>query len=247
MPTGCASISLPYASTTSRAIGAEERVRDDVGKVVVGVRKLDAKRMAVDRFEVRELRVVVELARLLRLRGEGVEPFDLAIQQERVRRAVRRIGEAHERVHEILRDKLARRALERGVGREVDALAKAERVGTAAVGDLGHRLRHHGHELGRPREVVVGKKPLENGLQHRRGVVVRDAYRVEAGLGSLEREPDDLAGIRLGQRRGGTDREQEDGGYAADHVTGPRKTAAHTIDSTTETILLLPEKQILLF
>ena len=57
------------------------------------------------------------------LRGELVQADDLAFEQERVRRAVLRIHEPHVRVDEVLRDELALLALERRIGREVDALA----------------------------------------------------------------------------------------------------------------------------
>ena len=174
----------------------ERDVRGDEQEVVVGLLEPEAQRVAVDDLDPRDLRVVVELPALLRRRGVLVQPDDLALEQERVRGPVLRIQEPEIRVDDVLRDELALLALEHRVRREVDALAQLERVGLAVVGDLRHRLGQHRDELRRPREVIVGQQPLEDALEHRRGIEIRDPHRVEAVLARGEAYVQDLVRVR---------------------------------------------------
>ena len=183
---------------------AERRVRHHEGKVVVGPREPHAQRVAVDGLEVGQLRVVVEPAAFLRRGRQRVEAADLALEHERVRRAVRRVEEPHERVDEVLRGQLARDALERRVGREQDAAPQPERVGPAVVRHLGHRLGRHRHEARGAREIVVREEPVEDGLEDDRRIVVRHADGIEAGLGGVERHAEDLRGV--GGGHAGADR-----------------------------------------
>jgi hypothetical protein len=91
-------------------------VRDRVVEQVVGRGQADDQRVRVRRLEAADLRVVVELAGLLRLRDQRVEALDLALDHERPRRAVLRIGVALDDVREVAGDELALAALERGSG-----------------------------------------------------------------------------------------------------------------------------------
>ena len=121
---------------------ARRLVREHVREVVVGLLQADAQRVAVDGLESRDLRVVVELAAvLLRLLGQFVEADDLAFEQPRPRRMDRRVHQPLQRVDVIVGDELALDALERRIGREVDALLDLERVGLAVVGDPAAALR----------------------------------------------------------------------------------------------------------
>ncbi len=181
------------------------------------------------------LGVVVELARLLGLRGELVQADDLAFEQERVRRAILRIHEPHVRVDEVLGGELALLALERRIGREIDALRDLERVGLAVVRDHGHAFGGHRHDLRRAREIVVGEQPLEDRLDDRGGIEIRDAHRIEAVLAGGEIPADDLVRIGRGrcgcgdERCGGADRcdaEHHAKELAAKHSASPEMKAA---------------------
>ena len=70
----------------------------------------------------------------------------------------------------------------------------AHRVERAVLRDLGHGREGVGHELERPREVVVAERRVEEIRDDRRGIEVRELGRVEAGLGGLE-------GVAEGLRR----------------------------------------------
>ena len=81
--------------------GRRRLVREDVRQVVVGVLEPDAQRVAVGRLESRDLRVVVELAGLLRRLGKLVEADDLAFDEPRPRRAELRVDQALQRIRVI--------------------------------------------------------------------------------------------------------------------------------------------------
>ena len=139
-------------------------MRQHERQVEVGLLQPDPQRVAIDRLETGDFLVVVELRALFRRLRELVQADDLVLHQPRPRRAELRIDEPLQRVHEILRDELALLAVERRVGREVDALPDLERVRLAVVGDLGQRLSGERHELGRTRQVVVAEQRLEDHL-----------------------------------------------------------------------------------
>ena len=175
-------------------------MRDNVGKVVIRAREADAQGVAVDRFEVRQLGVVIETARLLGGGGQRIEPLDLAGEHEAVGCAIGRIGKAHVAVHEILCNQFALTTLERRIGGKVDAGAQAKRIRLAIVGHVRQRFGRHRHELGGTREIIVGEKPLEDRLDHHRRVLVTNAHRVESRFRSLNRDTNYFGGIGRGKR-----------------------------------------------
>ena len=139
--------------------------------------------MPVDDLEPGQGRVVVELAGLLRLGARLVAADELPVEQPQPRRLDRRVEDPLEAVGVVRGDEFARLALERGIGREQDALPDPEGVAAAAVRHRRHRLGGHRHELHRPREVVVVEERLEDVGDDGVGCRVRGEGRVEAGLG----------------------------------------------------------------
>jgi hypothetical protein len=176
---------------------ARHRKCEHVPQVAVRLLEPDDQRVAVGRLQPGDRRVVVEFRAGLGARAELVEPDDLAGEKEGVRRAVLRIEEAADRVGEVLRRELALLPLERRIVGEVDALPYAEGIGKPVGGDLRH-VGGARHELRRAREIVVGEQRVVDRLEHMAGVVIVDAHRIEARLGGLERDVQDL---RFGLRR----------------------------------------------
>ena len=176
-------------------------VGQHVRQVVVGFLQPEAQRVPVDRLHPGELAVVVELAALLRRGDLLVEADELALDQERPRRADSRVGEPLQRIDDVVGDKLARLALEHRVRREPDALPEPDRPGAAVVGDLRQRLGGQRHDLRGLREVVVGVQRLEDRLDDRAGVEVVHRGGVEAGLGDGEYVADHLVRVGGGPRR----------------------------------------------
>ncbi len=206
----------------------ERGVGDDEEEVVVRFLEAKAERVAIDRLDAGDLRVVVEAPALLRRRRVLVETDDLAFEQERVGRPVLRIQEAHVAVHDVLRDQFAFRAFPDRVRREVDALPELERERPPVVGDLRHRLGEHRHKLGRPREIVVGQQALEDPFEDRRRIEVRNADRIEAALGGREADAHDLVRIRRGRRGNWCDaRSGERDGRDKPRQPGRRPRKAH--------------------
>src|SRR5436309_2981042 len=108
-----------------------QRKREHVREIDVRLLETDDQRVAVGRLQPRDRRLVIELAALLRLCRELIEPDDLAGEEKGIRRAVLWIVETAERVGVILRRELALLALERQIVSEGDALADAQGVGPA--------------------------------------------------------------------------------------------------------------------
>ena len=175
--------------------GGGLRRRQDRQERVVGLGQLELQRVAVERAQPLDLRVVVEPAGRLRLRDRVVEPRQPPAQQERVGRAHLRVDEALHRVDEVVRGELALRPLEHRVVGEVDALADADLPDEAVGRDLRHAVRHARHDPVRTREVVVLVERIEDRRVDRVGVEVRGGLRVEAGLRDDDRRAQHLRGI----------------------------------------------------
>ena len=100
VPTGLAIARPPVVRVGLDHLARDRRRRlvgKYVGQVVVGILEADAQRVAVDRLEAGHLRVVVELAALLRRLGRLVQPDDLALDQEGPRRTDLRIDQPLQR------------------------------------------------------------------------------------------------------------------------------------------------------
>ncbi len=175
--------------------GGELRRREPRQEGVVGLDELELQRVAVERAQALDLRVVVELARALGLRERLVETREPVAHEEDVGRAHLRIDEPLHRVHEVVRGELALLSLEHRVVGEVDALLDADRPREAVGGDLGQRLRCARNDLVRPREVVVLVERVEDRRVDRVGVQVLRGLRIEAGLGDDDRRTQHLVGI----------------------------------------------------
>src|SRR5439155_24413260 len=111
--------------------GVERRMRNGILEQIVGCLELEAQRVLVERDHARNRRFVIEAAVLACGFDLLVEPLDLALDHERPRRAVLRVGEALERVDEVLCGQLALLSLERRIGREIDAAANLEQIRAA--------------------------------------------------------------------------------------------------------------------
>ena len=176
---------------------AEGNVRNDVRKIVVGLRQTEAQAVAIDRLHARYFGVVIELPGLLRLCRYRVQAGDLAFEHESPLRAVGGVHEAHVAVHEVLRGQLAFLALEGGVGGEENSLAQLEDVGLALVGHFGHGLGRHRHKLRRSRQIIVSQQALEDRFIDRVRVQVGNAARIESCLAGWKVPMDDFARIGL--------------------------------------------------
>ena len=157
-PAGRVAVSLDHLARNRRGLRGRERVE----KRVVGFHELQLQRVAVERAHALDRPVVVEPARGLRLRDGIVDAHEAPAQQERVGRAHLRVDHALHRVHEVVRGQLALGPLERGIVREVDAFADADRPRLAVGGDRGQRLGDARDDLVRAREVVVLVQRLED-------------------------------------------------------------------------------------
>src|SRR2546423_14806469 len=171
---------------------ARDREGEHIGQVAIRLVEADHQRVAVGRLQAGHRRVVIEGGAGLGAGAEIVEPDDLAGEEEGVGRAVLRVEEAADRIGKVLRRELALLPLERRIVDEIDALLYPEGVGASIGRDLRH-LRGARHELRRTREVVVGEQRVEDRFQHVAGVIVVDAYWVEARLCRLEGDAQDLA------------------------------------------------------
>src|SRR5260221_2826266 len=67
---------------------AAESVREDMREAIVDFLEVNSQGIPVGNFESRDLRFIIEPAGLLGLSAEPVEPDDLSLEQERVRRTV---------------------------------------------------------------------------------------------------------------------------------------------------------------
>jgi hypothetical protein len=166
--------------------GDDVRPREHVEEVEVRILQLEGDGVLVPDHDAGNLLVVVELAGLLRLFDELVEPHDLVLEEPLVRAAVLRVAEALDRVLHVARDQLPLLALERGIVGVEDAGPDAKGVARALLLRFRHRLRCERHDLHRAREVVVREQRLEDVLVDAVGVAVVDALRIEARLRGAE-------------------------------------------------------------
>ena len=157
--------------------------------------------VALRRLQPRHVGVVVEgLAALQRLLALRLQPFDVEFLQVAPHRAlVRRVGETLERIDVVGGDEFALPALERRVVGEVDAGFDAHRPDAVVGRHLWETVRGVRLDLRRPRQMVVVVQAFEDVRRDGARVQVRDARRVEAGLGGRERGAQHLLrGRRLG-------------------------------------------------
>ena len=82
------------------------RMGEQVSEPIVGRDQSKPHRVAIERFDARNRRIVVELA-VFRRAGQVVETDNLVAHHELIRRALRRVHEALERIDDILRGQLA--------------------------------------------------------------------------------------------------------------------------------------------
>ena len=183
---------------------AAESEREDVREAIVDFLEVNSQRIPVGNFESRDLRFIIEPAGLSGPCAELVEPDDLSLEQERVRRAVPRVEKTFDRIGVVLRGKLPPFPFERRIGREIDALPDLERVGPAIVCDLRQRFGRVRNEFRRTRQIVVGQQPVVYGFDDRARVVVVCPGRIEAGFGDRERDAERFRGnLRMRCRPGG--------------------------------------------
>jgi hypothetical protein len=104
------------------------------------------------------------------------------LEQEQARALVLRVVVALDRVDVVGRHQLAPLPLEGRVVGEVDAGPDAKDEAAEVAADLRHGGRGLGLDAGRPRQVVVGQRRLEDVGRDRARVQVGDLGRVETGL-----------------------------------------------------------------
>ena len=134
-------LDIPGIRVDDLASDSSERGQGhDVGERVVDAFQANAQNMAIDCLEPIDRCAVVELGiGFRRLRGSLVEANDLPGNVERVRRPVRRIDEALDRVDIIIGYQLAALALERGIVGKDDSRPDPECVRPSVVGDFRER------------------------------------------------------------------------------------------------------------
>ena len=87
---------------------AHHRRRENEGKVVIGGNEMDAKRVAIDHFQARDLGIVVEaIVVFLGARLLVVESDNLAVEQESPRKVILGIEKALDRIREVGGDQFA--------------------------------------------------------------------------------------------------------------------------------------------
>ena len=111
--------------------------------------------MAIDRLQTFDSRVVVELAVRFRSRDDLVRADKLAVEDLVRDGAHLRIEDALPRKNIVGGGELALRALERGIVAEIDARPDLDRPRLAVSRYLRERHRGVGHDLVRPRKVIV--------------------------------------------------------------------------------------------
>ena len=191
MPTGC-SIVQPFASPYALDDFARDRGHRTRAQVaeqdVIGLREPEPHRVAIERRQAFDRRVVIELAARLRRLDRPLRADDLALQVPRERRAHARIEQALPRIDVVGGGQLAALALECRIIGEVDAGPNANGPGPAAVLDLRQRRRGARHALVRPREVVETVQRLEDRALHVVGVEVARRLRIESRLRHRKRD-----------------------------------------------------------
>ena len=204
--------------------GADRIFHDAIGAVLVGVHdfarhrgevhgreppfeaviralEADAQRVAVDRLESLDLRVVVERAALARRRQHVVEADQVALEHVDPVRPNLGVEDALDAVDVVLGGQFAAFATERGVRCEINARLDPDRVRAPLVGHLRHCGGRVGHHADGPREVVVDVQRVDNRADDGRRIDVARDLRVEAGLGDRERDAQCLGHVRAMRRR----------------------------------------------
>ncbi len=152
-------------------------------ELVVGEIELELQRVAVDRLQALHRRVVVELARFLRFRDDGLGADEAPVEALQRVRAHPRIEHALHPVHVVGGGQLAPLALEHRVVGEPDAGPDAYRPRLAVGRDVGHARRGVRDELVRSREVVVLVERVEDRATDAVRILVARRLRIESGLG----------------------------------------------------------------
>ncbi len=177
--------------------------RHELEEHVVGLLELDLQRVAVERLQALELRVVVEPAARLRGRDELVGADELAVEVEAPERAHPRVDQPLPAVDVVRGDELARLALEHRVRREVDAGLDPDDDRRAAVADFRQRPRGRRPQRVRALQVVVLEQRVEDPAADPAGVAVVRDLRVEPVDVLLERDAKRLDGLRRRAPRAG--------------------------------------------
>ena len=177
-------VALDHLARDGRHRARAQVAEQDVVRLV----QLDADRVAVDRREAFDRRVVVELAARARRVDDLVGADHLALQVPRERRADARIEQPLPRVDVIGGRQLAAPAVEGRIVGEIDAGPDANGPRAAAVVDLRQCRRGAGHALVRTGEVIEAVQRLEDRPLHVVGIQVARRLRIEARLGDGERD-----------------------------------------------------------
>ncbi len=218
-PIGAGADRIGHRPARRVAVGLDHLARDGAGcrgrqvgdEFVVGKRELEAQRVAIDRLQPGDRRVVVEAPGLARPGDDRVGADEAAVDHLQRIRPHPRIEDALDRVDVIGGDEFAPLTLERRVVGEVDSRPDADRPPPAVGGDLGQRLRRVGHQLVRAGQVVVGVERVEDRPVDVVGERIAGGLRVEPGLGDGERHAQHLAGVGLRPRRGPGSRQPRGG------------------------------------
>ena len=176
-----------------------------------GLLGLELQRVAVERAQAFNGGVVVERCLLLdggaAQRRQAHQP---GIIKARPAGAFEgRIGKAFDAEDEILCGHFAALATEGRVVGKVDAVLEPDGEGLEVGADLGHAIGNQRHDLGGPRQMVVGVKRLENMAGDTARIEVAQLARVEAGLGGAKGVAQDL-GLGCRCRWGQAQQAQQD-------------------------------------
>src|SRR6266536_891471 len=175
---------------------SEPVVAQPVLERVVGRVEAYAQRVAIERLQTFDLRVVVEAVGLARTLQGRVETDEPTIEEIEPIRAQLRIEDALDAVYIIFRDELALPALERRIVGEVDAGPHLHRERAPAVGDLRHALGGVGDEAHRAGKIVVGVERIEDRVADFEGIRIVDRLRIEAVFRDRKRDMQRLPHVR---------------------------------------------------
>ena len=183
--------------------------------------ELDPDRVAVERFQARHRRVIVELASLLRPRDQRGRTFEQTIERLQPERAYLRIEHALPRIDVVGSRQFAPAALERRILVEIGARLDAQRPRQAVRRDIRQGLGRVGNDRVGPLENVVGVQRIENRAFDVRGIDIVRGLRIKSGLGDRERDAQDLGGVGLRSDRRRTqrcaERQRNDGNGTPHH------------------------------
>ncbi len=188
---------------------AHRRRRHLLDQRVVRLHEPDLQRVAIERLQAFDLRVVVELAARLRLRDGRIAADEDALDDQIPRRGELRIEQPLPAVHVVFRDQLARLVAEHGIGRKVDALPHLHDDRLAAIGDLGQAFRRRRGQRVRSLQEIVLQQRIEDRAIDPVRVRIRRRLRIEAGDVDGKRNADHL--VRIGRTdRTGRCRERDE-------------------------------------